>query len=79
MATLKSYGELLSETQQAISALMAGAQEYEINGDRFRRADLNSLRIREDNLMKKVEAFGPNATPGSATTMRKAKFIGFVR
>lgn len=69
---LKTYGQLLAETQEAISTLLSGGQEYELNGRRLRRADLQWLHEREKELMKKVEAHGANAFPGSRATTMKA-------
>ena len=69
---LKTYGQLLQETQDAITILLSGGQEYELNGRRLRRADLQWLYERERELMKKVESHGPNAFPGSRATTMKA-------
>jgi len=61
---LKSYGTLLEETQAAIDALLSGGQEYELNGRRLRRADLQWLQEREKELIKKLEMYG-DVVPGS--------------
>ena len=69
---MKTYGQLLEETQKAIETLLNGGQEYELNGRRLRRADLQWLYEREREMMRKVEAHGPNAFPGSNATRIKA-------
>ena len=45
---IQSYTQQLEETQAAISALLAGAQEYTIAGRQFRRAQLADLQRREE-------------------------------
>jgi hypothetical protein len=48
---VKTYSEQLDEVQAAISAILSGAQEYEIAGRRWRGADLRTLQERERYLM----------------------------
>lgn len=42
-AQIDALNERLKEVQDAITAVLAGAQEYSIGGKRIRRADLGQL------------------------------------
>ena len=66
---IKTYLQLLEETQNAITTILNGGQEYELNGRRLRRGDLQWLYNRERDLIKKIEKHGPNAFPGSSPTV----------
>lgn len=73
---IKTYRQSLEETQIAIESVLSG-QEYEINGRRVRKADLEWLERREIRLLEKVEA-GLGDTPiGSAQSTTGAYQIGF--
>jgi len=55
--TLKTWGEQLADMQTAISEVLVN-QHYEVGGRVFRKADLNSMRIREQFLIGKLENEG---------------------
>ena len=57
---IKSYREQLEEVQAAISAVLGGAQDYQMNGRRITRANLGELDKRERYLRSMVdrEAYG---------------------
>jgi len=78
MATLKTYGELLSEVQAAIEAVQT-SQEYQIGsmsgGRRLRRADLQYLLEREKWLILQLESYG-DVIPGQSITRQKNP-VGF--
>ena len=67
LATLKTYGEQLSDVQQAIASVLT-SQRYEINGRSVQRADLEWLHKREAYLTDKVSRFGANTIVGNHTT-----------
>jgi len=46
---------MLSEVEDAISALLTGALEYEIRGRRVKRADLDSLRRWRADLKQEIQ------------------------
>jgi len=46
--------EQLAEVQSAISALLSGAQEVQIDGQRLKMADLAALTAREEILIGRV-------------------------
>ena len=48
--------ERLVEVQAAISAVLVAGQEYQINGRRFRRADLSELRKMEADIKGQLAA-----------------------
>lgn len=52
---IKTYTEQLEEVQAAISAIESGAQEYQIGTRKLRRADINFLYKREEQLRAAVE------------------------
>lgn len=58
MALLKTLGEQAQEVQAAITAVMQGSQEYEFNGRRVRRADLQWLQQRAEYLDKQLQIHG---------------------
>lgn len=73
---LKTYGEMLAETQTAISKVLAG-QRYEVNGRSVWRADLEWLHKRENELIDKCERFGLNTYPGETKTVYGVVPISF--
>ena len=52
---IKSYRQQLEEVQEAISAVLGGAQDYQINGRRITRANLGELDRRERHLRAMVD------------------------
>ena len=52
---MKTYEQQLAEVQQAITDVLAGAQDAAYNGQRVRKADLSALQQREQWLIKQVE------------------------
>lgn len=70
--SLKTYGEQLQEVQEAITAVNAGSQRYEINGRTVQRADMEWLHKREIYLTKQLEKFG-DVVAGSTTTRGSAQ------
>jgi len=52
---IKSYKEQLEEVQEAISAVLYGAQDYQLNGRRVTRANLAELDRREKYLRAMVD------------------------
>ena len=68
---LKSYGEQLSEVQEAISAVLS-AQRYEINGRMVQRADLEWLHSREKYLNEMLDKYG-DVVAGSTVTRGSAR------
>lgn len=57
--------ELLAAYEAAIVAVLEGGQEYEVNGKKFRRADLKDLTAARDALKKKIGlSTGPRTSLG---------------
>jgi len=52
---IKTYREQLEEVQAAISAVLSGAQDYQLNGRRITRANLGELDRREKYLRAMVD------------------------
>lgn len=50
-----NYEEQLKQVQKAISEILNGAQEASYNGQRVRKADLETLQTREQWLIKQIE------------------------
>lgn len=71
---LKTYGEQLSEIQEAISAVTT-SQRYEINGRVVQRADLEWLHKREMYLTEMLNRYG-DVVAGTNTT-RGAMLVSF--
>ena len=69
---LKTWGTQLGEVQDAITAVLAGAQRYEINGRSVQKADLEWLHKRELFLSNKLETEG-DVIAGSTTTRGSAQ------
>ena len=51
---MKSYQDQLNEVQEAITAILTGAQEATYNGQRVRKADLDVLQKREQWLINQI-------------------------
>lgn len=51
---IKTYTEQLEEVQAAITAILTGAQRFQINGRDVTRANLDELRSWETELRRKV-------------------------
>lgn len=68
---LKTWGQQLAEVQDAISAVMDGAQRYEINGRAVQRADLQWLQARAKYLDEKLAKEG-DVIAGQAVTRGSA-------
>lgn len=73
---IKTYLESLQETQDAITSVMSG-QEYELNGRRVKKADLEWLEKREIRLLEKVEAGFGNTIIGSQSSSAGAYQVSF--
>ena len=56
--SLRSYGEQYEEVDNAIKALIAGAQRYEYGGRVVWKADLAELRREREHLRSLVNEFG---------------------
>lgn len=69
---LKTWGTQLADVQSAISAILNGAQRYEINGRAVQRADLEWLHKRELFLSDKLTSEG-DVIAGSAITRGSAQ------
>ena len=69
---LKTWGTQLGEVQDAITAVLAGSQRYEINGRSVQKADLEWLHKRELFLSNKLETEG-DVIAGSTTTRGSAQ------
>lgn len=59
--------ELLTQVEAAITALLTGAEEMQINGRRYRKTDLDKLRVMRQTLKQEVfyeqlSVDGPAAT-----------------
>ena len=59
----KTLGQQLDDVQIAIESVLT-SQKYVINGRELTRADLSVLQIREDALIKKIEAHGRDFVVG---------------
>jgi len=59
----KTLGQQLDDVQIAIESVLT-SQKYAINGRELTRADLSALQIRENDLIKKIEAHGRDYIPG---------------
>lgn len=62
----KTLGQQLDDVQTAIESVLT-SQKYVINGRELTRADLSVLQIREDSLIKKIEAHGRDYIAGQNT------------
>ena len=51
---IKTYEEQLVEVQEAITAILTGAQEASYNNQKVRKADLSALQAREEYLQKQI-------------------------
>jgi hypothetical protein len=51
---LLTAAEQLAEVQAAITALLAGGQEVQLDGQRLKMADLAALTAREETLINRV-------------------------
>ena len=51
---IKTYEEQLVEVQEAITAILTGAQEASNNNQKVRKADLGTLQAREEYLLNKI-------------------------
>lgn len=60
----KSFGEQLDDVQKAIEVIEGGAQQYEINGRKFIRGNLEAYYKERDRLEMKVEQYGADYTIG---------------
>ncbi|MEM0952269.1 MAG: hypothetical protein AAGI66_09040 [Cyanobacteria bacterium P01_H01_bin.74] len=67
---IKTYTEQLEEVQIAITAIVSGAQSYQLNGRILTRASLSSLQKREEYLRKMVSLYESE----SLTTVSKSPF-----
>lgn len=59
--------ELLAQVEAAITALLTGAEEIQINGRKYRKTDLDKLRVMRQTLKQEIfyeqlYAEGPGAT-----------------
>ena len=61
--------EQLASVQAAITAIEGGSQEYTINGVTYKRADLQTLYSREEQLERKI-----NRIAGGGLMRTVAKF-----
>ena len=59
----KTLAQQLDEVQTAITAVLAGSQSYQIDGQSVTRADLKDLYNREDQLERRIA----RAAAGSRT------------
>jgi hypothetical protein len=50
-----TLAEQLDSVQAAIAAIEEGAQEHTINGRTYRRAELQTLYTREENLLRRIQ------------------------
>lgn len=57
--------ELLSQVETAIAALITGAEEMQISGRRYRKTDMEKLRVMRKNLQE--ELFYEQLAAGGAT------------
>jgi hypothetical protein len=55
---LLTAAEQLAEVQSAISALLAGGQEVQVDGQRLKMADLPALTAREEVLIQRAAREG---------------------
>lgn len=69
---LKTWGAQLADVETAITAIMNGAQRYEINGRAVQRADLEWLHKRQDYLANKLSIEG-DVIAGSTITRGSAQ------
>lgn len=53
-----TLAEQLESVQAAIAAIESGAQSTTIDGQTVNRADLKTLYIREENLLRKIDRAG---------------------
>jgi len=70
--SIKTWGEQLTEVQNAISAVIGGSQRYEINGRSVQKADLEWLHKRELFLSGKLQTEG-DVIAGSTVTRGSAQ------
>jgi len=64
----KTLGQQLDRVQEAIDKLESGtAQSYEIEGRKMTYLDLPALYKREEYLLKQIENYGRDYTPGQNT------------
>ncbi len=70
--SIKTWGEQLTEVQNAISAVIGGSQRYEINGRSVQRADLEWLHKREQYLTIQLQTYG-DVRVGSTITRGSAQ------
>ncbi len=68
---MATAAERLVEVQDAISAIVGGAQEYTVNGETVRKADLGDLQRLEAALRRQVAA---TAAPKGAGGFSVATF-----
>lgn len=72
----KTLGQQLDDVQSAIDAALS-SQSYEIsdggNGRKLTRASLETLQVRENELIKKIEMFGRDYIPGQNTKPTKTR------
>lgn len=61
---MKTPQEQLIEVQQAISDVLANAQEAWYNGQKVRKADLAVLQARENNLLAQIRRKNRNGGRG---------------
>jgi len=62
----KTLGQQLDDVQTAIESVLT-SQKYVINGRELTRADLAALQVRENDLIKKIEAHGRDYIAGQNT------------
>jgi hypothetical protein len=50
-----SVQELLTQVEAAMTALLTGAEEMQINDRKYRKTDLDKLRVLRQNLQQEVQ------------------------
>jgi len=72
---VKTYGEQLEEVQNAISAVLKN-QRYNYNGREYVRADLDSLRKLEKDIIHNLQTYG-NVLPIAHMSTHGAYHVEF--
>lgn len=59
--------QLLDQVETAITAILEGAQEYEVEGRRYRRAELKTLQ----DMRARLQSTAATETTGSVRTLAR--------
>ena len=73
----KTLGERLASVQKAIEQVEAG-QEYEIDGRKLKRADLEVLYRQEERLLRQIEQFGADYDPTKQKPVTRKANVRFI-